>query len=144
MTFREKMKKALSYLTSREMILYILFGVLTTAVNWVVYFALTDLAKADVSLAYFIAWAVSVLVAFVTNKKYVFLSRERQWKLLLFELGTFVGGRVLTMGIGEILTTVFVKQLGQSNLLWKFITTVIEVAGNWLVSKYITFKKKPD
>lgn len=137
-------KKLLRYLTSREMVLYIFFGILTTAVNWVIYFILTDLAKMDVSLAYFIAWAAGVLVAFVTNKKYVFMSATRQWKALLFEAGTFAGGRVLTLLIGEVLTTVFVKHLGQSNLLWKFITTVIEVGGNWLISKFITFKKKAD
>lgn len=140
----DRLKKLWRFFTSRETLLYIVFGVLTTAINWAVYFVLTDLVKMDVSLAYFIAWAAAVAAAFVTNKKYVFMSGTRQWKALLFEVGTFVGGRVLTLLIGEILTTVFVGRLGQSNLLWKFITTVIEVAGNWLISKFVTFKKKAD
>lgn len=144
MTPQEKRKKLLKYLTSKELLLYIAFGVLTTVINWVIYFILTDVVKMNVSLAYFIAWAAAVFVAFITNKKYVFMSSTRQWKALLFEAGTFVGGRLLTLVIGEILTTVFVGYLGQSNLLWKFITTVIEVVGNWLVSKFITFKKKTD
>lgn len=144
MDSKEKRKKLLKYLTSKELLLYLVFGILTTAINWAVYFILTDAVKMNVSLAYFIAWAVSVIVAFLTNKKYVFMSSTRQWKTLLFEAGTFVGGRLLTLIIGEILMTVFVGHFGQSNLLWKFITTAIEVVGNWLVSKFITFKKKAD
>ncbi|MGI6284047.1 hypothetical protein, partial [Caproicibacterium lactatifermentans] len=71
-------------------------------------------------------------------------SKARKLKAVLYELGTFTGGRLLTFAIGEILITVFVKQMGQSNLIWKLITNVIEIAGNWLISKLITFRKKTD
>lgn len=144
MTTKEKLKAAWKYLTSREMILYIVFGVLTTALNLAIYFILTNIVKMDPSLAYFIAWLVAMLFAFVTNKKYVFESKAKKAKALLYEFATFTGGRLLTFAVGEVLITVFVKQLGQSNLIWKLITNVIEIVGNWLVSKLITFRKKTD
>ena len=60
------------------------------------------------------------------------------------KLATFVGGRLLTFAIGEILITVFVSMLAQSNVLWKILTNIIEIVVNWLVSKMITFRKKSD
>lgn len=141
---KETIQKIWKYLTSKEMILYIVFGVLTTVINLVIYFVLTEVMAVNVSLAYFIAWVVAVAFAFITNKKFVFASKTKKSKAVLYELGTFVGGRLLTLAIGEILITIFVNMLGQSNIVWKIITNVIEIVVNWLISKMITFKKKAD
>ncbi|WOC33136.1 MULTISPECIES: GtrA family protein [Caproicibacterium] len=141
---KEKCKALWTYCTSKEMILYIVFGALTTGLNLAVYFLLTEALRMDVNLAYFLAWVVGMLFAFVTNKKYVFESKTKTWTAVLYELGTFTGGRVLTLVIGEILIKVFVKTLGQSNVLWKLISNVVEIVLNWMVSKLITFRKKAD
>lgn len=140
----EKIKKIWKYLTSREMILYIVFGVLTTVLNLVIYFVMTEGMAQNESFSYFIAWVVAVAFAFVTNKKFVFSSKTKRAKAVLYELATFVGGRLLTFAIGEILITVFVSMLAQSNVLWKILTNIIEIVVNWLVSKMITFRKKSD
>lgn len=140
----EKIKKMWKYLTSREMILYIVFGVLTTVLNLVIYFVMTEGMAQNESFSYFIAWVVAVAFAFVTNKKFVFSSKTKRAKAVLYELATFVGGRLLTFAIGEILITVFVSMLAQSNVLWKILTNIIEIVVNWLVSKMITFRKKSD
>lgn len=140
----EKIKKMWKYLTSREMILYIVFGVLTTVLNLVIYFVMTEGMAQNESFSYFIAWVVAVAFAFVTNKKFVFSSKTKRAKAVLYELATFVGGRLLTFAIGEILITVFVSVLAQSNVLWKILTNIIEIVVNWLVSKMITFRKKSD
>ena len=140
----EKIKKIWKYLTSREMILYIVFGVLTTVLNLVIYFVMTEGMAQNESFSYFIAWVVAVAFAFVTNKKFVFSSKTKRAKAVLYELATFVGGRLLTFAIGEILITVFVSMLAQSNVLWKIFTNIIEIVVNWLVSKMITFRKKSD
>ena len=140
----EKIKKIWKYLTSREMILYIVFGVLTTVLNLVIYFVMTEGMAQNESFSYFIAWVVAVAFAFVTNKKFVFSSKTKRAKAVLYELATFVGGRLLTFAIGEILITVFVYMLAQSNVLWKILTNIIEIVVNWLVSKMITFRKKSD
>ena len=140
----EKIKKIWKYLTSREMILYIVFGVLTTVLNLVIYFVMTEGMAQNESFSYFIAWVVAVAFAFVTNKKFVFSSKTKRAKAVLYELATFVGGRLLTFAIGEVLITVFVSMLGQSNVLWKILTNIIEIVVNWLFSKMITFRKKSD
>lgn len=140
----EKLKKLWKYLTSKEMILYILFGVLTTALNLGIYYVLTELAHSNKALAFFVAWVAGMLFAFLTNKKFVFESRARTGRALLYEFGTFAAGRLGTFAIGEVLIICFVQMLGQNNMLWKVITNLIEILGNWVVSKFITFKKKAD
>ncbi|MCH4240248.1 MAG: GtrA family protein [Oscillospiraceae bacterium] len=141
---KEKIKEVWKYLTSKEMILYIVFGVFTTALNLAIYFVLTEAMHTDEALAYFIAWIIAMLFAFVTNKRYVFESKTKARKAVLFELGTFAAGRLMTFAVGEAMIIIFVQHLRQSNVIWKLITNVIEIAGNWLVSKFITFRKKTE
>ena len=57
----------------RELIIYIVFGALTTAVNYVIHFALRALG-ANYYLALSFAWAGAVLFAYITNKIFVLKS----------------------------------------------------------------------
>ena len=61
----------------RELILYVVFGVLTTLVNWVSYWLLADLLHVDYMAATFIAQVLSILFAYVTNRRWVFESKVR-------------------------------------------------------------------
>ena len=61
----------------REVGSYLFFGVLTTIVNYVSYYALTRWLGMGVTAATAWAWALAVLFAFVTNKLWVFRSRTR-------------------------------------------------------------------
>ena len=140
----EKIKKIWKYLTSREMILYIVFGVLTTVLNLVIYFVMTEGMAQNESFSYFIAWVVAVAFAFVTNKKFVFSSKTKRAKAVLYELVTFVGGRLLTFANWGNTYHGVCLMLAQSNVLWKILTNIIEIVVNWLVSKMITFRKKSD
>ena len=104
---------------TREVLMYLLFGVLTTLVGWIVYFAimiggriLLDLPQEDtVSGAYFalytaaqlIQWVCAVLFAFFTNRKWVFTDADRS-KNVLLQLLTFSGGRVVTLVLDYAIT----------------------------------------
>lgn len=104
---------------TREVLMYLLFGVLTTLVGWIVYFAimiggriLLDLPQEDTaSGAYFalytaaqlIQWVCAVLFAFFTNRKWVFTDADRSKKVLL-QLLTFSGGRVVTLVLDYAIT----------------------------------------
>ena len=61
---------------NKEVISYLVFGVLTTLTNIVSYAILSKLFGMDYKLATTIAWVISVLFAFITNKLYVFNSKE--------------------------------------------------------------------
>jgi putative flippase GtrA len=69
----------------KSVILYIVFGVLTTAVNIIAYWLLTRMFHCPVNVSTVIAWVLSVLFAYVVNKLFVFQSRTHSAKALLWE-----------------------------------------------------------
>jgi putative flippase GtrA len=110
-------KKALS----REVVTYLVFGVLTTFVGWAVYFAIMLGGRAMLSIpnedttsgayiglytaAQLIQWVCAVLFAFFTNRKWVFTEADKS-KRILPQLLTFSGGRVITLGLDYVITLV--------------------------------------
>ena len=94
------------YTKNKEIINYLVFGVLTTLVDILVYTPLTEILGADYKIAGFIpwyivtsviAWAAAVLFAYVTNKKWVFEEKDWSAKAIGRELPVFAGGRVVTL-----------------------------------------------
>ena len=123
---KSKQKKALS----REVITYLIFGVLTTLVGWAVYFAVMLGGKAIFSIpsedttsgayiglytaAQIIQWVCAVLFAFFTNRKWVFTDADKTKKLIP-QLLTFSGGRVVTLVFDYVIT--FLGGLAFSHIL---------------------------
>ncbi len=124
----------------REYILYIIFGGLTTAVNFTVYYALNVFIW--YIIANVIAWAVSVVFAFVTNKIFVFESKNTSDKKTLTEFIEFTLFRVLSGVMETALLYVFVDLLSQSENIFKIIISVLVVVLNYIFSKFIIFSKK--
>jgi putative flippase GtrA len=99
----------------RELILYVVFGVLTTVVNFAVYFPIYNalgsgweaslfgfLTIRAYALASVVAWLVAVAFAYVTNKLLVFGSKSWEKRLILREIASFYAARVFSLGV-EIL-----------------------------------------
>lgn len=124
-----------------DVILYLVFGGLTTLVNFVVYYPLFNLAQWPASVCTAIAWVVSVVFAFLTNKPIVFKSMDWSWKVVGPELAGFVGCRVFSglLELGIIALTV--DFLGWDGNLMKIIVAVAVVIINYIGSKLL-FKKK--
>ncbi len=128
----------------KEALMYLIFGVLTTAVNFAVYIPLTMLSDSDafVLAANLAAWVCAVAFAFVTNKLFVFGSKTTEKKELLRELGSFVGARLLSLGAEELVLFVFVVWLGLNEIIFKIVTQIIVLVMNYVFSKLFIFKKK--
>lgn len=125
-----------------DLLSYVFFGGLTTAVNFVVYLPLYNWAGLSGTLSNCVAWVVSVIFAFVTNKRFVFKSRDWSPAVALPELVKFVGCR---LGSGLIETGVIfltVDMLHWNGNLWKFIVSVLVVVINYSASKLLVFRKK--
>lgn len=141
----QKIKKLCRFLTSPEMILYIVFGVLTTIINIIVYTFLRPRLPLDevsaVLTANAAAWIVAVAFAFITNKLFVFKSKSFESTLFWRELITFVGARLLSLGVDELGMYLLVNMLGTGDLLSKIIVNVLVVIINYVLSKLIIFKK---
>lgn len=136
---RELIEKILG---NREMIRYLIIGVLTTLVNWVAYWALTRLLGADEMIANAAAWAISVAFAYVTNKLYVFESHVSSARALALEIFNFVLARVFSLVADQAIIWLLVKKLGLYDMACKLFSNVVVIVMNYVLSKRIIFRKK--
>ncbi len=127
----------------REQIVYLIFGVLTTAVNYAATWVFYGLLSIHELVSNVLAWAVAVAFAFVTNKLLVFNSTAGGGRLL-YEIATFVGARVLTLGIEEVMIYLGVTVWGVNLYLVKLVAAVVVVVTNYVLSKLIIFRKKEE
>ena len=124
----------------RAQIVYLVFGVLTTLVSYLVYFPCSHyLTSAAVSNA--IAWVAAVAFAFLTNKPFVFKSHDWSAKTVLPELSKFVGCRVASGVLETLILLLAVDILGWNGNIWKIITSVLVVILNYVASKLLVFRK---
>ena len=126
----------------REIILYLIFGVLTTAVNWLVFFPLYNFTPlcAYGTLCNAIAWVVAVAFAFVTNKPVVFESHDWSRSVVIPELLKFVGCRLFSFAVESVFVLVTIDIMHLNGNFMKILISVIVVLINYIGSK-ILFKK---
>ena len=136
------MRTLLHKLINRETITYIIFGVLTTAVNYVTYYLLYKFTALDAIIYNTIAWAVSVVFAFITNKLFVFESKSWKIQTVLLEFFPFVGARILSLLIEEAFLLLTVNVMGIHELIAKIIISVVVVIVNYFASKFLIFRNK--
>ena len=127
---------------NKEILNYLIFGVLTTVVNYVSYFAATKLFGINYLVANVIAWFISVVFAYVTNKFWVFENKSVEVKALVKEIFLFVSARVMSGGIETLFLFIFVSLLGFDDGVIKIIASVFVVVFNYFFSKLIIFKKE--
>ena len=109
----------------KESILYLIFGGLTFLVNMITYVLFTRVVKADVLVSNCIAWIAAVLFAYITNKFFVFKSKETDFKYILKEFRAFVGCRLFS-GIVELgIIFVMATLMGINDLFVKIVTNII-------------------
>ncbi len=130
------------FLKYRETILYLFFGGLTTLINIASYWALTKIFYVDYMVATALAWLLSVLFAFVTNKLFVFDSKSLVATLVLKELVLFVGARLFSGALDMGMMYLFVDVLQVNDMVVKILSNIIVIVVNYILSKLIIFKKK--
>lgn len=129
-------------LLNRETVSYVVFGILTTAVNMVAYDQFFNRLHLANLVSNALAWVAAVLFAYVVNKWFVFRSRgggARQW---LREFATFIGARVLSLGVDELGMFLLVDCLHADANLSKLAANVVVMILNYFFSKWFIFKKK--
>lgn len=144
----DKINNLIKKFLNKETISYLIFGVLTTIINIVVFwFAERELAfimseDAASLVGNVIAWVISVAFAFVTNKLFVFESKSMAFKVVMAELTSFVIARLLSLAFDEGFMFVAIVLLGMNSLLAKIISNVFVVIINYVLSKFFIFKNK--
>lgn len=125
-----------------DMVVYLVFGVLTTVVNYIVYLPCHNVLGMNAAVSNIIAWVVAVAFAFVTNKPFVFRSHDWSVKTVIPELVKFLGTRVGSGGVETFILFVTVDFWGWNGNLWKLLTSVIVVILNYVGSKLFVFRKQ--
>lgn len=124
-----------------DVLAYLFFGVLTTAVNYVIYLPCFNVFHVPASISNMIAWGGAVIFAYLTNKPFVFKSNDWSMKTVLPEFGKFVGCRIGSGLLETGILALTVDLLAWNGNLWKLITSVLVVVLNYVASKLIIFKK---
>ena len=137
-----RIKKLLQSKLSRELISYCIFGVLTTAINIIVFHVGTDVFRIHYLIANVAAWILSVSFAYITNKLFVFHSKDVSGWALLREIGGFFVARLISLGIDELGMMGLVGGLHMGELPAKIIMNVIVIIANYAFSKLFIFKKQ--
>lgn len=125
----------------KEVITYLVFGVLTTLVNYAVYLPLYNWMHLSATISNVVAWIAAVVFAFLTNKPFVFASHDWSTKTLLTELTKFIGCRIGSGFLETLILFVTVDMLRWDGNLWKLLTGVIVVILNYVGSKLLVFRK---
>ena len=126
----------------KGIILYGIFGVLTTALNIAVYYVCYNVVGISNVVSTILAWIAGVLFAFFTNKIWVFDSKSFTTKLLLKEFIMFVTARLLTGLFDLAFMYITVDVLQYHALTCKIISNVVVIILNYVLSKFVVFKKK--
>ncbi|MBR3869342.1 MAG: GtrA family protein [Clostridia bacterium] len=157
-------------LLTYEILSYLFFGVMTTVVNLTVFFV-SDKILGNGSLAEFsafghlfritfedistlIAWIVAVLFAYVTNKLWVFESKNTAPAVIIREIVSFFGARIVSFAVFESFGFMVVRNIfinlglfaseNASKWIAKILLSVIVVVFNYVMSKLVIFRKKKD
>jgi putative flippase GtrA len=130
------------FLRHKDIILYLIFGVLTTVVNYLVYLPCYNYLELSSVTSNCIAWCVAVAFAFLTNKPIVFRSHDWSAKTLLPELGKFVSCRVATGVMETLILFVAVDLAHLDGNILKIFTNIAVIILNYLGSRIIVFCKK--
>lgn len=132
-----------AYCKNEEMYNYLIVGGLTTLVSLITYYScvftiLNPINPVELQLANIISWIIAVLFAYITNRLFVFKSKENN---ILKELTSFIGSRITTLILEIFIMFIFVSLLYLNDKIIKIFAQIIVLIGNYLISKLFVFKK---
>ena len=144
----EKIKELI--IKYRELIIYVIVGVMTTIVAWGCKFLFNDLffggtkfpTVAQNSVLSLVENVSGIAFAYPTNRKWVFKSKNPN---IFAEFVSFVGSRAVTWILGWLLNMLMVNVLGISVFVSTVVVGILVVIGNYVFSKLLVFRsKKPE
>lgn len=142
MNFLVKWKQRLEERKLWEFFIYLFFGVLTTIVNIAVHFTCLDVFGWHYMVATVVSWVVSILFAFVTNKRWVFHSKTETSIEWVMEFSKFVFYRLLSLVMDMGSMYVLIELIHTGDIVAKIFTQVLVVVANYVFSKFLIFTRK--
>lgn len=139
--FKNLINVLIKKIMTKEVILYIVFGIFTTIVNIGSFYLLTTYAHLTENLANIIAIILAVIFAYITNRKLVFNSKASNIKEVFNEIIKFFSARLFTMIIEFLGFILLFNVMNIPNLISKATITILVIILNFFLSKFFAFKK---
>ena len=136
------------FIKYKEIINYLIFGVLTNIVSlatkYLLLFTILDAKNGfELQIAVTVSWIVACTFAYITNRIWVFESKSKQ---ILKEAIKFYMSRLITLGLEMLIMFIFVTLLGLNSntwvIVWTIVAQVVIIIGNYILSKLVVFKNK--
>lgn len=121
-----------------EIVRYLIVGVATTVVSLAAYYGCLYLFDIDYRISNVISWIFAVTFAFFTNRKFVFNSEGNVWA----EVASFFLSRLFSLAVETGSLIVMVEYIRTGEGVAKIIAQVIVVILNYVLGKFVVFKKK--
>lgn len=126
----------------REIFWYLVCGAGTTVVNLVSFWCCGNLLKLPTVISTCIAWVLSVSFAYITNRTFVFRSKNNAVHEILREVSTFFGARICSGVLDVLLMVILVDGLHLPQMWMKMGVNVLVTVLNYIASKWIIFSGK--
>lgn len=137
------MKKILAlYKKYEEILNYLIFGVLTTIISILTYALFTNMFSIGIFISNILSWLIAVLFAFITNKLFVFKSKNENLSGNIIECLKFYASRLFSLGAESLILFIGVNLMHINDMIIKVIAQVIVIVLNYILSKLLVFKKK--
>lgn len=126
----------------RDIVLYGVFGVLTTLVNIVSYWFMAHPLSMGTMISTVLAWVLSVLFAYFTNRKWVFRSKATGTEAIVKEIVSFFACRIATGVVDWACMFVFVELLRFDDVVIKVLANIVVIVLNYVGSRLFVFRQK--
>ena len=126
----------------RDLLLYALFGLLTTLVNVAVYWLCAHPLGIPVVPSSVIAWVIAVLFAYLTNRTWVFHSSAETAGAVAREIVSFFACRLATGVLDWGIMYVFAERLGLNDLAVKIVDNILVIVLNYAASRLLVFRRR--
>ena len=145
----ERLKELFRKFINRETISYVVVGVLTTAVDYIVFWLVNEALKktgmdvaATATYAQAVSWFAAVVFAYFTNKAFVFRSKNYDPRHMLGEFGQFFAARVISGLVVLAAQWLLIDKLGMNEYIAKIFGSVFNLVFNYVASKLVIFREK--
>lgn len=129
------------FIKYKAIILYLFFGGCTTLINIVTYYISAHLLNFSTAISTFLAWFFAVVVAYITNKIWVFECKSWKREVLVKEVTSFFACRIATGLLDMAFMLIFVDILLCNDLIIKIVSNIVVIILNYVASKLVIFKK---
>ena len=127
------------YKKYKSVLVYLFLGGCATIVGFSTRTLFIKVLNMNSYLGVALSWIIATTFAFFTNRTWVFEHNDEE---MLKEYFKFLGGRVLTFFLDEIINGIFYEYLGWNYYVVFLISSVFTAIANYLISKFFVFKQK--